>query len=150
MFDYFWKKSFSEVEMVFSETEKDSITKLDLSNKGLTKFPMNILKLKNLKELNMGFNFIEEIPENIDELENLERMSFYDNKIKKIPKRIGNMKNLTYITFRNNQLTTIPDEVENLTQCSGHIYCSGNPIIIESVSPQVMKMLGFGFVSTAH
>ena len=114
-----------------------NITKLDLSGKGLDKFPTEILNLKNLKKLNLSNNKIKQLPKNIDNLKRLENLDLSSNQltaiyanvcklnklkvlilnnnyIKNIPVQLFELKELRKLSLSRNLLDTIPDEFRNL------------------------------------
>lgn len=114
-----------------------NVSKLDLSNKGLTKIPTEIFKLKNLSTLNLSNNKISSIPIEINELRRLKKLDVSNNKIsnfysqncqlpklevlnlnnnfiKTIPIQIGYLNSLKILSIANNKLTHLPDEILHL------------------------------------
>ena len=107
---------------------------LDLSGQELTSFPIEILKLKNLKILNIGYNdstgkgnYIKALPPEIGNLTNLTDIDLDTNQLKVLPPEIGNLKNLTGLHLGGNQLKVLPSEIRNLTNLTG-LYLGGNQL----------------------
>lgn len=92
----------------------DSVQKLDLSKKKLTDFPLEIMKLKNLKVLNLGKNKIRLIPKEIGELQQLEDLILTGNKLTVLPEEIGLLKNLRRLDLSRNDIVSLPPEVGKL------------------------------------
>jgi Leucine-rich repeat (LRR) protein len=90
------------------------ILELDLSYNSLTKMPIEIFNLKNLKILNMSNNNLTTIPDEIDNLINLESINLYDNKLTMITNKIGNLTNLKTLNLAFNKLKIIPAGIFNL------------------------------------
>src|ERR1035437_2244363 len=63
----------------------DKVYKLNLSNKGLTEFPVEILKLKELRYLILDSNQITNIPSQINDLQKLKYLSLSNNTIQELP-----------------------------------------------------------------
>ena len=57
-----------------------SITKIDLSNKGLTEFPFQILECKNVVEINLSNNGITKLPLGVSMLEKLKNLNLSTNQ----------------------------------------------------------------------
>lgn len=57
-----------------------TVTHIDLSNKGITQFPSEILRCENLESLDLSDNGFVEIPAELAELENLESINFSGNQ----------------------------------------------------------------------
>ncbi|MFT4600616.1 MAG: Leucine-rich repeat (LRR) protein [Arenicella sp.] len=62
------------------EGNEEDITEIDLSNKGLTKFPVEILTCKNLKWLSIANNGFVKVPIAIGQLTMLEHLDLSDNQ----------------------------------------------------------------------
>jgi len=89
---------------------------LNLSEKGITEIPKEIVNLNNLRKLQLNKNQIEEIPEEISELVNLTKLEINSNKIKEIPDTIGNLINLTTLSLSDNQIEEIPEDISKLVK----------------------------------
>lgn len=92
-----------------------SDSKLDLSNRGLTKIPGDIFKLTNLQELDVSNNLLTgAIQAEIRHLQALRILDASDNQMTGVPAEIGQLKNLELLDLSNNQLTGLPYELGNL------------------------------------
>jgi Leucine-rich repeat (LRR) protein len=114
-----------------------ALTKLDLSENDLKKFPNGARRNENLKELYLKnnlltlkgpikkhphldqlllqFNVVEHVPGKISRFPNLKKLTFNTNKVVSVSPRIRKLKKLEHISFYKNQLTSIPKGVYNLT-----------------------------------
>jgi len=88
--------------------------KIDLSNKGLTEFPMELLDCKNLRKLNLSHNKIKVIPKEISQLKYLKNLDISHNQIKVLYAKICDLKYLEILIANNNQLKKFPEQVELL------------------------------------
>lgn len=70
-------------QAVFTEllNDGDRITKLDLSNAGFTVLPIEVLKLKNLRTLNLKGNYLSTLPPQFKTLTSLEFLDLRENPI---------------------------------------------------------------------
>ena len=85
----------------------------------LTKFPDAVLRLTNLKILNLNHNQITSIPEAIRQLSTLRELYLGSNQITSIPEALGRLSNLTKLYLNSNQITSIPEalgRLSNLTE----------------------------------
>lgn len=96
--------------------QADVATSLDLSRKGLTSVPKDILKLKKLKTLSLTNNQITEIPEWMTELTELENLFLNSNQLSVFPKSVLKMTQLKKLELAKNKLTEIPQDISNLSQ----------------------------------
>lgn len=65
------------------------LRKLDLSHKGLTEVPEDILGLKHLRVLDLSYNNLTSIPDILFTLPNLRTLSIGHNQITSLPLNIG-------------------------------------------------------------
>ncbi|MEO0553897.1 MAG: leucine-rich repeat domain-containing protein [Bacteroidota bacterium] len=84
---------------------KSRVKILHLQDKGLDKFPVEILELKELRVLNLYKNNIKEIPNDIDQLKKLERLELMKNKLSTLPESIVNLKKLKRINLAYNGMS---------------------------------------------
>ena len=92
----------------------DQITGLSLYNCGLNEFPLEIFKLKSLKQLALRRNSIKELPKNIGFLSNLEYLDMRINELEHLPSAIGLLINLKNLNVSSNKLKEIPDSIGDL------------------------------------
>jgi Leucine-rich repeat (LRR) protein len=115
------------------------VYRLSLKGKKLKSFPLEILKLKNLQELDLSKNKLDSLPEqigtltnlqvldvsgnkleylpdSIGELKNLKKLVASKNNLNALPHRIGELKNLEILDLWQNDLSVFPDEMKNLTK----------------------------------
>jgi Leucine-rich repeat (LRR) protein len=62
------------------EGKEEEITEIDLSNKGLTEFPSEILSCKNLKWLDLSNNGFVKVPTSLGELKSLKHLDLSENQ----------------------------------------------------------------------
>lgn len=73
-----------------------------------TKFPIEILNLWDLTEIEIiGGNFTY-FPEDISILKRLKKLSLISTKVSVIPKQIFELPELVYLSLKNNRLSTLP------------------------------------------
>jgi Leucine-rich repeat (LRR) protein len=90
------------------------LTKLDLAQNALTKFPKGISKNKNLKELILNNNGISLINDVISPNPYLQKLDLGKNQIKKVPASIGGFKALKLLKFNNNTITEVDEVISKL------------------------------------
>ena len=91
------------------------VTRLDLSNKGLTSVPREIAQLTNLQYLSLYGNQLTSVPPEIAQLTNLQTLYLYWNRLTSVPPEIGELANLQTLDLEGNQLTSAPPEIAQLT-----------------------------------
>lgn len=93
----------------------DAVEVLNLSKQKLTDLSVNILKLRNLKELYLFRNELDQFPAGIAELKKLEVLNMSLNRIKEVPPEIKNLTNLESLYLNNNHLVQLPPEIGKLS-----------------------------------
>jgi Leucine-rich repeat (LRR) protein len=140
-------------------------TTLDLSNRDLEEFPIEILEQTQIKVLDLSDNQLKSIPAEIGKLVNLEELYLANNQltgalpaeIRKmpnlkildasgndlsgIPAEIGQLLQLKIIDFSGNQLNTVPNEIFNLSGSLQEINLAGNKYTTEYLNDIVSKLL---------
>ena len=107
------KKVFNVSRLCYVK-ENDQITGLSLYNCGLEEFPIEIFKLKSLKQLALRRNKIKELPKNIGFLSNLEYLDMRINNVEQLPSAIGLLVNLKTLNLSSNKLKEIIDSIGDL------------------------------------
>ena len=92
----------------------NSVFRLNLHGKKLKTFPMEILKLKYLQELDLSKNKLDSIPNEIGDLKNLQVLDLSSNKLEYLPDSIGKLKNLKKIAAGKNEILAIPKQIGEL------------------------------------
>ena len=95
----------------------DKVYRLNLKGKKLKSFPMDILKFKNLQELDLSKNKLDSLPEEIGTLSNLQVLDISSNNLEYLPNEIGKLKNLKKLAAGKNEILAIPKQIgmlENL------------------------------------
>lgn len=105
----------------------EDVLELHLTNQNLNEFPIDILKLKNLKYLILDSNSISDIPTQIGILNELVSISLTNNKIKTIPKSLGSLIKLKYLFLDFNEIQSLPSELFNLPNLEV-LYINNNQI----------------------
>lgn len=90
------------------------VYRLTLKGKKLKIFPMEILKLKNLQELDLSKNKFDSLPEQIGLLTNLQAIDVSGNKLEYLPDSIGELKNLKKLVASKNNLIALPHRIGEL------------------------------------
>jgi Leucine-rich repeat (LRR) protein/signal transduction histidine kinase len=131
---YYEYKYLSLTEALINPLE---VYNLDLSGQQITEFPMEILQLKNIRNLNLGYNSYEygrnnnlkEIPTQIGELKQLQELNLGGNQLTNIPIQIGELKQLRKLNLGGNKLTNLPTQIGELKQLQ-KLNLSGNKLTI--------------------
>lgn len=104
----------------------DSVYTLQLRFKRLRKIPPKVFEMRNLRNLDLGRNFIDSIPPEIGTLTKLERLDLRRNRLRTIPPEVGYLTNLKYVNFSRNPILELPDEMSALTNLEELVlWCTG-------------------------
>ena len=89
----------------------DCVLELSLREKGLTKFPLDVLKYSKLRVLDLSFNKIDSIPKEICSLKQLQVLILSYGALSNIDSSIGGLKSLENLALLYNNISSVPDEI---------------------------------------
>jgi len=92
----------------------ENLKTISFDNHKLTEIPKGLFDLKCLTKLMIRGNLITKIPKDISRLTNLKLLNLGDNQIKSIPPEIGVLTKLEALILSNNKIKRLPKEVANL------------------------------------
>jgi len=111
-----------------SSTNTAGLISADYSNRGLTKFPTDVLSETNTQALDISGNALTgAMPAEIRFLQDLEVLNISNNDMTGLPAELGQLKKLRILNASNNQLTGIPRELGDLSNLQV-LDLSGNDI----------------------
>lgn len=87
------------------------VTKLNLSDCGLTEFPENIFEYPNLTKLVLSNNKIKTIPKDILTLKKLQVLDLANNEIKVLQSAVFHLPKLRTLNVYGNQIKKVPRQV---------------------------------------
>jgi len=91
------------------------MSKLDLSNKNLSKLPdFQPDEYQNTEHLDLSNNQLTSLPSEIGNFTKLQILTIANNQLSSLPPEIGNLENLHHLNLDNNRLTSLPLEIRNL------------------------------------
>ncbi|MCI5057216.1 MAG: leucine-rich repeat domain-containing protein [Flavobacteriales bacterium] len=107
----------------------ESIEKIESANFHNCKFkslPKNVGELKDLKELDLSFNFLGSIPKSIQNMTKLEHLDLRANQFKSFPESLRGLTNLKTLDLRHNNIMdpkaeplSIPEDIRSdLKNCN--------------------------------
>lgn len=88
---------------------------LKLTYKRLKTIPPEVFTFTNLRELNLGCNFIDSVPPEIANLRHLEVLNLERNWLHYLPDEIGQLTNLVKLDLNRNPLQALPASMASLT-----------------------------------
>lgn len=89
----------------------NAVYRLSLRGKKLKTFPSEILKFKNLQELDLSKNRLDSLPNELCDLRNLQVLDVSSNKIVYLPDSIGKLKHLRKLAAGKNEIVAIPKQI---------------------------------------
>ena len=89
----------------------DSVFILELRQGGLTEFPSEIFRFKNLRSLNLSANNIDSIPSEIESLSALQEFYFIGNELKVLPNEFANLEELITLGLGMNKFDSFPRQI---------------------------------------
>ncbi len=108
--------------------ERGNLIELRLSRLGLTEFPEEIERFRQLQKLYLNANRLTAIPPTIGQLTELRLLGLRENLLSALPVELGNLSNLRLLDLGQNHLTTLPVAVLARLPSLGLLDVSGNPI----------------------
>ena len=93
------------------------VKSLDLSESNLTQLSADILKLKNLEEIDLSSNGALDLSQAftlLKEIKTLKVLSLTNAKLKKIPDNVSELSNLEDLDLSENELTSFPEAGKKL------------------------------------
>jgi Leucine-rich repeat (LRR) protein len=85
-------------------------TNVDLSNEGLSSFPMELFVLKDCAELiNLGGNDLSELPKEMISFTKLKILFFAQNRFTKVPEQLGSLPSIRMLSFKSNQVIEVAE-----------------------------------------
>ncbi|MCF6406828.1 leucine-rich repeat domain-containing protein [Chitinophaga filiformis] len=108
---------------------------LDLSDQELDRFPMQLIRLKSLKQLKLNGNNIKTLPAEIAQLANLEELYLSGCELKTLPAELAQLKYLRVLDVSQNNDLELPESINQLaalrvldvTDCKGLGLTAGIP-----------------------
>lgn len=94
--------------------EKKRVVILDLTRANLSEIPIEITKLKHLRELWLGENYISHLPKDLLNLKHLKDLILSGNELKQLPNWVVDMEKLEGLYLSDNPLKKLPEEIGQL------------------------------------
>jgi Leucine-rich repeat (LRR) protein len=91
-----------------------TIRKLILADNIIRDFPMHILRVSKLDELNLSGNLISSLPSEITQLVNIRKLYLKSNSLTELPKEFSKLEELVDLDVSANQLMTLPESLPRL------------------------------------
>jgi Leucine-rich repeat (LRR) protein len=91
--------------------EKKRVVILDLTSSNISEIPIEITKLKNLRELWLGNNNIADLPKELLNLKKLKKLILSGNDLKEIPDWVVDMEKIEGLYLSDNPLSKLPEEI---------------------------------------
>ncbi|MBW4429070.1 MAG: leucine-rich repeat domain-containing protein [Nostoc desertorum CM1-VF14] len=126
-----------ELLQIIEQAVRDQVTELDLSDKGLTTLPPEIVQLTNLQTLDLSSNQLSSLPPEIVQLTNLQTLDLRYNQLSSLPPKIGQLTNLQSLFLNTNQLSSLPPEIGQLTNLQS-LFLSTNQL--SSLPPEIGQL----------
>ncbi|MBE9103954.1 leucine-rich repeat domain-containing protein [Nostoc cf. edaphicum LEGE 07299] len=136
-----------ELLQIIEQAVTDKVTELELSGKGLTILPPEIVQLTNLRSLDLSSNQLSSLPPEIVQLTNLRTLDLSSNQLSSLPPEIVQLTNLRTLDLSSNQLSSLPPEIVQLTNLqtfdlSYNQLSSLPPEIVQLTNLQTLKLSG--------
>ena len=109
----------AEAERRIEEARRTNATSLTLFDLGLTAVPTTLFELRQLKDLDLGYNPLGEVPNALCELKQLTSLSLENTNLTEWPKVLGKLQQLQHLRLNVNHLDTLPANIGELRQLEG-------------------------------
>ncbi|EAY30768.1 leucine-rich repeat containing protein [Microscilla marina ATCC 23134] len=121
----------------------EKVIKLDLRKQKLRKFPKNIIKCKNIEELNLSDNFIDSLPKEISKLTKLKKLHLSNNRLVHISFEINLLDKLIFLNLGKNHLRKFPIGLCNMTKLE-ELYLWEN--YFKTIPTSIRSMRGIRYI----
>lgn len=114
-----------------------AVAEIRLHSKQLTHLPSNVLRMTNLRLLDVSNNRLSLLTSKIERFSELEVLDLSRNRIESLPQEIGELTQLRNLNLKNNQLTQVPSGLVRCQQLEV-LNLSGNSLT--SVPAELSKL----------
>ncbi|MFN7116240.1 MAG: leucine-rich repeat domain-containing protein [Saprospiraceae bacterium] len=135
---------FHSITRALKKTDKVRIIKINPYETSLTEFPIEIIGLHNLIEIDLTDQMIKSIPDNIGTLKKLEILTLKGNKIDTINPAICDCINLRELRIGGDNIQTFPDCLKQMKSLK-HLSVQSN-----TVNELMEELREFKNIETAH
>jgi internalin A len=127
--------------------EAQQVGRLDLSDRLLTKLPLEVCRLTGLQRLNLSNNQLTTLPPEIGQLTSLQMLNLADNQLTTLPPEIGQLTSLQTLIVDRNQLTTLPPEIGQFTSLQK---LSVDRNELTTLPPEISRLTSLQSLSVRH
>ena len=111
--------------------------RLDLTARGLTTFPPEIVRLTSFQELHLRRNKLTALPPEIGRLTDFRQLYVSDNLLTELPREIGQLTSLRVLDLAGNQLAELPPEIGQLAKLA-ELYLRDN--LLTALPPEIGQL----------
>lgn len=87
---------------------------ISLPEQSYVSFPLEILRVEDLRSLNLEKNKLTELPREVGRLANLRELSLAENKLTVLPATFDDLRKLELLSLSSNELESFPQEILHL------------------------------------
>ena len=118
-------QAYLEAEKKIAQALQSRATDLELGGMKLTELPESIGQLKQLRKLDLGYDYSKEdedknqltaLPESLGQLTQLQKLDLSYNQLTALPEWLGQLTRLQELDLAGNQLMTLPESLGELTR----------------------------------
>jgi len=117
---------------------EQSTFELSLSRRGIREFPLDVLRLVNLRRLKLNGNLLTKLSFNISQLSNLRYLNLTANSFKVFPEVLCYMQKLEILDISRNEIERLPENFGNLQNTLEGFNISNNRL--QSIPNYIGKM----------